>query len=1077
VFITGGKSSLYPGGEITADLATSEIYTYATLPEVHKPIWTDMVNAFGFALSPGPIPTVFNGFQKLREAGPLVYPSEPETYVIPSQLFATTQPDYVATNNYDLQVYQFSYTAPLETSPSVVTVTEPYIGLPLPHAKFLFGFEPNKADWAAGVASISLYIKGGTDSLPVYTARVHLYRGSAPFTWAQYDTVVDPGSTFVVGTAFNLFTFTMPVQALSGPATDFLYMYVGIVASIATSAEAEIGYDGVSNFTALTVPFTLSTSEPDTSLAVCYRLTDSDGRIWRSSPYIFPNSLVWDAEPVVVIPVVPITPTSPTLLFITVTPNATTISTGEYSVGGSMVFTAIGTYSDGSTADITAQADWSVENPALLRFVDYFDPFEKVVIAIPPASPPAPISTTTLRVALNGITTIVPIVINADNVVSMAFSAPPTGLSLLPEETVQLKVAGTYVSSGVQDVTWSVGTWGISPSDVVGGTGLCATIDANGLLTVSLEMTGYSQTVSITATSPSIVGPGGQVTTSPIALVLDGIASLSSIVITPSTYNIEVGSALALSATANFTNSFPSRDVTKKATWTSSNEAVAVVDDSGNVTAVSSGTVTITATWSPIIGSPQSGTANLIVYTVASQVIPTSHVVRIPTLRHLMENTIAEIEFYFGQVDLQLYAVYPNDPTVPYLEVYPNATYPGISNTGLQKTLREQVATYGPGEALYTTGGALENANPPIARCAAVWRNRAFVCNGNTICPSQEFADGLGIQWNEVTYIQWTDGTGDILACAPTDWNYLVFFKKDAVGVINGPGPDGAGNGNYIVQTLATKVGCSNVKSIVTAADGVYFQDSQTGRLMCLTTSLGAPTECAPGVFNLLDTASNSPTGAYPSPITCALHVEKDRQVWFFVGGHVKSLVVLDYKHRTERCPAGSVYTWPLSASVGAMCISQGFPMLVMKDGSMAFQSPGIWVDQLNPATGQGDQITMHVKSADHSPLGLQRQFDLSRVAFIGEFLTPHGLTLIVNPDFGIAGIPTSITISGPPEQVILRPARCMRIQAVSFDVQETITLDTENNPIVGPGFKFVGFALEVQDYGKIAMLSTGRLA
>ena len=442
-----------------------------------------------------------------------------------------------------------------------------------------------------------------------------------------------------------------------------------------------------------------------------------------------------------------------------------------------------------------------------------------------------------------------------------------------------------------------------------------------------------------------------------------------------------------------------------------------------------------------------------------------------------MADTVAEIEFYVGQVDLQLYAVYPNDPTIPYVEIYPNVTYPGTLNVGIQKTLKEQVAENGPGETLYTTGGALENANPPIARCAAVWRNRAFVCNGNTICPSQEFTNGLGIQWNEVTYIKWDDGTGDILACAPTDWNYLVFFKKNAVGVISGPGPDGMGNGNYIVQTLSTKAGCTNVKSIVTAADGVYFQDSQTGRWMCVTTSLGAPIECAPGAFKLLDTSSNSPTGTYPTPITCALHVEKDRQIWFFAGGTVKSMIVLDYKHRTERCPAGSVYTWPLSTAVGAMCISQGLPMLVMEDGSFAFQAPGIWIDELNPTTGQEDQFTMHVRLADHSPLGLQRQFDLSRVAFLGEFLTPHGLTLIVNPDFGIAGIPACITISGPPEQVVLRPARCMRIQAVSFDVQETIALDANNTPIVGPGFKFVGFALEVQDYGKIATLSTGRLA
>ena len=46
-----------------------------------KPIWQNPTKVFSFALAPGPIPTVMNGFQTLREAGPLVYPSRPETYL------------------------------------------------------------------------------------------------------------------------------------------------------------------------------------------------------------------------------------------------------------------------------------------------------------------------------------------------------------------------------------------------------------------------------------------------------------------------------------------------------------------------------------------------------------------------------------------------------------------------------------------------------------------------------------------------------------------------------------------------------------------------------------------------------------------------------------------------------------------------------------------------------------------------------------------------------------------------------------------------------------------------------------
>ena len=46
-----------------------------------KPLWQNPFAVMGLAFSPGPIPTVFNGFQQLREAGPLVYPSRPETFL------------------------------------------------------------------------------------------------------------------------------------------------------------------------------------------------------------------------------------------------------------------------------------------------------------------------------------------------------------------------------------------------------------------------------------------------------------------------------------------------------------------------------------------------------------------------------------------------------------------------------------------------------------------------------------------------------------------------------------------------------------------------------------------------------------------------------------------------------------------------------------------------------------------------------------------------------------------------------------------------------------------------------------
>ncbi len=57
------------------------------------------------------------------------------------------------------------------------------------------------------------------------------------------------------------------------------------------------------------------------------------------------------------------------------------------------------------------------------------------------------------------------------------------------------------------------------------------------------------------------------------------------------------------------------------------------------------------------------------------------------------------------------------------------------------------------------------------------------------------------------------------------------------------------------------------------------------------------------------------------------------------------------------------------------------------------------------------------------------------------------------------------------------RPAYCQRIQSVRLQIAEQlVTTGTPPAPVVGAGFKFVGFALEVQDYGKIADISTARI-
>jgi hypothetical protein len=435
----------------------------------------------------------------------------------------------------------------------------------------------------------------------------------------------------------------------------------------------------------------------------------------------------------------------------------------------------------------------------------------------------------------------------------------------------------------------------------------------------------------------------------------------------------------------------------------------------------------------------------------------------IPTLRHLMEGTAAQIEVYVGSVDLQQFFVLENDPTVDYIEFTPNTCHVGgYEDNIVMPTIDQAVAARPVGEVLYTTGGALPNDPPPQMECCAGWRNRVFGCFGNQIWPSQEFAAGLGLQWSSLLRVEWADGTGDILGICPIDWNYLAVFKRDAIGILSGPGPDGLGHGNYVVQTLSTKAGCTNPRSLVHGAEGCYYQDAATGRMMLLSPDLQVR-ECMPGAFD-----------AFALPVLAALHVESKRQIWVFVKD---TILVLDYKHRAPSAPLGQVYTWPIDGignATGA-AIAGGKPVLMMSDGATAEQV----ANQFHDLASDGETKTAVlrlIETGEISPFGLQRMFNVSRVAVLSEWLAAHEMTMYVLPQYGSAGAGHTMALAEGAAQFVLRPESCMRIQACRIKLVEGTYTPADGEPVYGAGSRFVGFALELQDHGKMQTMPVGRL-
>ena len=409
--------------------------------------------------------------------------------------------------------------------------------------------------------------------------------------------------------------------------------------------------------------------------------------------------------------------------------------------------------------------------------------------------------------------------------------------------------------------------------------------------------------------------------------------------------------------------------------------------------------------------------------------------IRIPTLRHLLPGTVAQIELYVGTVDLQIFRVFANDPTVDYIEVCPQLFYL-INDIMIQMAVALVFAGVAQAEMLYTTGSALPNDPPPACSTVSIWRNRAIACGGDSIWPSQEFATGIGIQWNSTLRTDWLEGTGDIVGAGPIDWNYFAILKKDAICIISGPGPDGMGHGAYIVQTLPTKDGCTNPQSIVNGGDGLYFQSAATGRLMCITPQLQV-VECAPGWFNGVETV-----------ITCAMQVEPIRQVWFSTNDG--QIIVIDYKHKTESCPFGEVYHWDLTATgIEVMGMAMGNavsdgvgPLVVFSDGSIGITDTTQPFDVIVEPGTQGDgthyPILQSWETGELQPFNLQGMGDICKAQLLGEYIAPHTLSLTVFPQFSTTGNdPVSKVMNAGPEQIGHRPPNCQRVQSIRLRIDE----------------------------------------
>jgi len=246
----------------------------------------------------------------------------------------------------------------------------------------------------------------------------------------------------------------------------------------------------------------------------------------------------------------------------------TSDTTGNLAVGVTRQLKATGTYSDGTTADISGKVTWKSSNTGVAKI------YSQGLITGSAAG------STEITASLSGITSqALQVNIIVRKLLSIEISpSPPPDLAI--GAYAQFTVTGKYDDGSTSDFTLNV-TWSSSDNNV-------ATIT---------KSTGLVQGKSIGKTNISATIDGMTAKSIELTVAQD---VLSSITVTPSVLDtLPVGSTQQFEALGNYSNN-TTDSLTSSVTWTSSDTSVATISSTGLVTAVSAGITKISATLSGV---------------------------------------------------------------------------------------------------------------------------------------------------------------------------------------------------------------------------------------------------------------------------------------------------------------------------------------------------------------------------------------------------------------------------------------------------------------------------------------------
>jgi trimeric autotransporter adhesin len=259
---------------------------------------------------------------------------------------------------------------------------------------------------------------------------------------------------------------------------------------------------------------------------------------------------------------------SPTQTSSTVTPTprltGLTVSPTRVSLlsGGTRQLTASGSYSDGTTRDLTGTVGWTSADVKVATI--------DATGLLTAASP----GSTTVTATADGTQGSTDITVTAPTPTLTGLTVSPTPVVLPAGGTRQLTATGSYSDGTTRDLTGTA-TWTTTDVKV-------ATIDATGLLTATSP-----GTTTVTATADG---------TQASAEITVTARTLTGLTVSPAQVTLDLGDKWKLTAKGSYSDGTTS-DLKGTVTWVSDRGEVATVDrTTGWVTGQQEGTATVTAT-------------------------------------------------------------------------------------------------------------------------------------------------------------------------------------------------------------------------------------------------------------------------------------------------------------------------------------------------------------------------------------------------------------------------------------------------------------------------------------------------